>query len=180
MANIPNFITLLRIIGSFFMLTVEPFSLSFYVIYSLCGISDALDGVIARHFKITTEGGAVLDSIADLTFYSCLLVRLFPYLYTRASFSIWYAIGLVMLLRLVSYIFSAFKFHRLSSLHTYLNKITGFAVFSFPFFMLLIDETLLCFIVCGISLFSTVEDFLIHFTSSSYPSGRKTILKKKM
>lgn len=180
MAKIPNFITLLRIIGSFFMLAAEPFSASFYIIYTLCGISDVLDGVIARHFKTTSERGAVLDSIADLTFYSCMLARLFPYLYTRASVYIWYAIGLAVLLRLISYTVSAVKFHRLSALHTYANKATGFAVFSFPFFMLVVNKTILCFIVCAVSFISTIEEFLMHITSSSYPQGKKTILKKHL
>ena len=178
MAKIPNFITVLRIIGSFFMLAVEPFSISFYIIYTLCGISDVLDGVIARHFKITSESGAVLDSVADLTFYSCLLVRLFPYLYTRTKFYIWFAIAFVILFRLSSYILSAVKFHRLSALHTYANKLTGFAVFSFPFFMLIVNKTLLTLIVCGVSFISTVEELIIHITSPSYPLGRKTVFKR--
>ena len=178
MSRLPNFITVFRIVGSVFMLAAAPFSLSFYIIYTLCGISDALDGVIARRFKVGSELGAMLDSVADLFFYSCMLLRLFPYLYTRADFCIWYAIGSAMLLRLVSYIISALKFHRLSSLHTYANKATGFALFSYPFLMLLVDETPLCLVVCGISLFSSFEEIIIHFTSKSYPVGIKTVFKK--
>ena len=177
MAKIPDFITLMRIIGSFFMLAAKPFSPLFYVIYAICGISDVLDGMIARHFKITSERGAALDSVADLIFYGFMLVRLFPYLYTNADFYIWYAIGAAILLRLVCYIISGIKFHRLSSLHTYANKATGFALFSYPFLMLFISEEPLCFVVCAVSIASTVEELIIHITSSDYPLGRKTAFK---
>lgn len=180
MAKIPNFITISRIIASLFMLITEPFSVAFYTIYTLCGISDALDGIIARRFRVATEVGAVLDSVADLTFYSSLLIRLIPYLYTRVSVFVWYAVGFVVLLRLVTYTLCAVKFHQLSALHTYLNKLTGFAIFSFPFFMLIAKKTPLAFVVCGISFISTIEELFIHITSSSYPQGKRTILKKRL
>ncbi len=64
--NLPNFITAMRMVGTVALLLTEPLSVCFYVVYALTGITDALDGFIARKLKVTSELGAKLDSAADL------------------------------------------------------------------------------------------------------------------
>ena len=58
--TLPNAITMIRIIGTFFLLFLEVFSEAFYVIYTICGISDVLDGFTARnkpvHVKCKIDG----------------------------------------------------------------------------------------------------------------------------
>lgn len=83
--NIPNMLTMLRII-------LLPFIAWFYlnnevtlaiILLLISGISDILDGFIARRFNMTTALGKVLDPISDkLTQWiilACLAVR-FRYL----------------------------------------------------------------------------------------------------
>ena len=71
--NIPNFITMLRILGTICLFFVEPFTVAFFVIYSLAGITDVLDGFVARRLKATSEFGAKLDSASDLVFYAAMI-----------------------------------------------------------------------------------------------------------
>ncbi len=65
--NIPNAITILRILLVpllvYFLLHGE-FRASLWVLL-VAGISDALDGAIARHFNMMTDLGALLDPLAD-------------------------------------------------------------------------------------------------------------------
>ena len=69
---LPNFVTGLRMVGTFLLLFTKAFSPAFYVVYSICGISDVLDGFLARRTGTASEFGARLDSVADLLFYTVL------------------------------------------------------------------------------------------------------------
>ena len=40
----------------------------FWTLYALCGISDMVDGWLARRLHAETKAGAILDSVADLSF----------------------------------------------------------------------------------------------------------------
>lgn len=67
MKNIPNMITLLRIIiVPFFPYVYFNFSPQYaLLIYILAGITDILDGYIARKYDLITKLGTVLDPLAD-------------------------------------------------------------------------------------------------------------------
>ncbi|MBO7283210.1 MAG: CDP-alcohol phosphatidyltransferase family protein [Alistipes sp.] len=66
--HLANIVTSLRIIFSCAMLFCPPFSALFYILYSICGISDMVDGTIARRTNSATEFGTRLDTIADTIF----------------------------------------------------------------------------------------------------------------
>lgn len=65
--NIPNMLTIIRIIlvpifvGTFFLISKWVA----LVVFIIAGITDALDGFIARKYNMQTELGAVLDPFAD-------------------------------------------------------------------------------------------------------------------
>ena len=171
--NIPNCITALRIAGTFLLLFLTPLTALFYFIYTLCGFSDALDGWIARKYNTVSEFGAKLDSIADLFFYAVVLIRLLPLLWKLLPVWIWYIVGGVILLRLISYLTAALKFRRFASLHTKSNKLTGAAVFLLPYFLALPSAVVYCFIVTGIACISSVEELVLHIVRKEYHSNMK-------
>lgn len=65
--NIPNFLTVLRIglVPVFLWFVLEGRLFEAALVYGLAGITDALDGIIARRFDMRTELGAWLDPMAD-------------------------------------------------------------------------------------------------------------------
>lgn len=175
--TIPNCITGLRIIGAVCLLFINPLSTVFYVVYTMCGLSDALDGLVARATKSTSEFGAKLDSVADLLFYSVMLIRILPALWVRLPERIWYWVGFILLLRLASYALVAVKYRRFAAQHTYLNKLTGFGVFLVPYFLKCSFLNPLCIIVCIISGIASLEELLIHICLPSYQPEVRTILR---
>ena len=53
----------------------------FFAIYALTGLTDVLDGWIARKMGSASQFGAKLDSVADLIFYAVMLIMIFPILW---------------------------------------------------------------------------------------------------
>jgi cardiolipin synthase (CMP-forming) len=81
MQNIPNLITSFRLIAALaltYLCMAGPAHgvSTFLPILITAGISDLLDGFVARRFKWTSEFGAKLDSISDLMFYCAVALFL--------------------------------------------------------------------------------------------------------
>ncbi len=174
--NIPNFITMLRIVGTICLWFIEPFTAMFFAVYTLSGVSDALDGIVARAMNTTSELGTKLDSIADILFYATLTIRTFPILWEELPLWLWWAAAAVVTVRVFSYLFAAIKFHCFATLHTYMNKLTGFIFFSLPYAISLgssVQWTTLLFIV---SAASTIEELVIHIVRKEYRSNIKSVI----
>ena len=63
-----NTITFFRIAVSIVLLFCPAFSPPFYVFYIAAGLSDMLDGFVARKTDTVSKFGARLDTIADFVF----------------------------------------------------------------------------------------------------------------
>ncbi len=65
--NVPNFITVIRILLTplFVIFLQRNMFPSAILVFTIAGVSDGLDGFIARYFNQRTELGAYLDPIAD-------------------------------------------------------------------------------------------------------------------
>lgn len=179
--TLPNILTSLRIVGAVLMLFIPPLTAWFFVIYTLCGVSDVLDGVIARARHAESEFGSRLDSVADLLFYAVMILRIFPVLWERLPRVIWIFVASVLLLRAASYLTAAIKHRRFASLHTYLNKATGFGVFMIPYFISLRVGTVYCFVACAVGGIASAEELLIHIICREYAPGIRGLwdLRKK-
>jgi cardiolipin synthase len=65
--NIPNFISIGRLLSSpvvVWLIINQEYKLAFWV-FVAAGVSDAIDGLIAKRFDMETEFGKYLDPIAD-------------------------------------------------------------------------------------------------------------------
>lgn len=177
--NAPNCITTLRIAGTFCLLFIRPLSPVFFVIYTCTGLTDVLDGWLARRMGCAGEFGARLDSVADLCFYAVMLIRIFPVLWDRLPTEIWYAVAGIVLLRLSAYFVAAIKYRKFASVHTYLNKLTGAAVFAVPYGIALPFAVPVCWVVCGIAAAASLEELLLHICSSVYRTDRRSIIAER-
>lgn len=165
--TLPNFITSLRIVGTLALLPIEPLSKLFFVVYTLTGITDVLDGFVARLTGSCSAFGAKLDSISDLLFYGVMLIRIFPVMWVRLPAEIWFAVGCIMVIRVISYTVAAKKTGEFASLHTYMNKFTGFAVFCVPYVILQPFAVPVCSAVCLIAALASGEELMIHLKERS-------------
>lgn len=124
----------MRIAATVAMVFTEPLSAGFFVLYTFAGVTDVLDGFIARRTHTSSEKGARLDSASDLLFYAAMIIRLFPRLFKMLPKRIWIYAAAAVIIRLGSYLAAFIKYKRFASLHTYMNKLTGAAVFFCSFF----------------------------------------------
>lgn len=91
--NIPNLITLGRVIlvpVVFWLLVSGETQLAFFA-FVLAGVSDAVDGFIAKRYGLSTELGAYLDPLAD----KLLIVSIFVALGVRGALPSWLVIAVV-------------------------------------------------------------------------------------
>ena len=91
--NIPNFITLARIISVpvIFWLLLSGESKAAFVVFVCAGVSDAVDGYLAKRFDWRTELGSYLDPLAD----KLLIVSIFIALGVRNELPLWLVIAVV-------------------------------------------------------------------------------------
>ena len=127
MTQLPNTITLLRIAGSLGLLLCDVKGVVFGIIYGLCGISDIVDGWLARKLKCVTRTGALLDSVADICFVACCAWKLLPILELPQWLWLW--AGVIVAIKVVNQLSALVMYGHCCFPHTFANKITGFLLF---------------------------------------------------
>lgn len=127
MPQLPNIITLLRIAGSLGLLLCDVTGAAYWIIYVLCGISDIVDGWLARKLKCVTKKGALLDSLADICFVTCCVWKLLPILDLPQWLWLWG--GVIVAIKIVNQFSALVKYGHCCFPHTTANKITGFLLF---------------------------------------------------
>ena len=129
---LPGLLSALRIPLSLLLFAFVPRSTGFYTIYILCGLSDMLDGPIARRLRCESESGARLDSLADFIFFAAATLRLLPEFAHRVPPLVWAGAAVVLILRLTGCIAARMRGQSLAPPHARLNRITGFLLFALP------------------------------------------------
>ncbi len=127
MKHIPNTITTLRLLGAICLLLCNPADAVFWVIYGLCGISDMLDGYLARKLHAESKAGAVLDSVADICFVVCCAIRLIPALRIPPWLWIWAVV--IVAIKFANQVSALIVFKGFRFPHTAANKLTGLLLF---------------------------------------------------
>ena len=125
--HIPNIITAFRFLGATSLLFCNSAGVAFWVIYGLCGISDMLDGYLARKLNAESNTGAVLDSVADIFLVVCCAIRLIPVVQIPTWLWIWAAS--IVTVKLINQVSALILYRRLIFPHTMANKLTGFLLF---------------------------------------------------
>ena len=127
MKHLPNIITALRIAGSIGLLFCNTNVWMFWTLYVLCGLSDMIDGWLARKLQAESKTGSVLDSIADLLFVACCAIQLLPTMSIPSWLWIWS--GIIVIIKIVNQIIALTRIKQLCLPHTIANKLTGFLLF---------------------------------------------------
>ena len=156
MKNMANYISISRVIMSIMLLIPETFSIAFYIIYIYCGISDILDGFIARKSKNESKLGARLDSASDIIFVIVAIIKILPALNLSKGIIIW--IVIIALIKIINVICSCIYHKKLLLLHTIANKITGCLLFVTPFIIVNTNSIIFEIIICSIATFAAVRE----------------------
>ncbi len=162
---LPNALSCTRIVLSFALLFVEPLSGVFFAGYLACGITDVLDGFLARRLQVVTKAGAVLDSVGDVAFVGAVLLVMVPLLALPGVLWLW--VGVVTALRLASIMVGAVRHRAWATLHTCANKVTGCALFCFPLLFALFGMVPSTVFLCAVATLSAVEELLINLRSDT-------------
>ena len=153
---IANAITYCRIIISMLMFLFSVFSPEFYVCYLLAGISDMIDGTIARKLGTSSKFGEKLDTVADFVFAAAALFKLLPVM--KISMVIWIWTGLIAVIKLINIISGFVVQKRFVTVHSLANKITGAVLFALPLTLSLIDVSYSAIFVCLAATFAAIQE----------------------
>ncbi|MEE0751240.1 CDP-alcohol phosphatidyltransferase family protein [Frisingicoccus sp.] len=129
--NVAAAVTASRMVFAVFILFCTTFSVPFYVFYLLGAFTDVIDGRVARKLNLKSSFGAKLDMIADFIFVIAVFVKVFPLLCVPIWLWIW--IASIAFIKLINLVLSLVVLHSIVSMHTVMNKVTGFMLFFLPF-----------------------------------------------
>lgn len=151
-----NIVTGCRILCSIGMLFFPAFSLGFFILYLICGLTDMVDGTIARKTNTASEFGAKLDSTADFIFVAVALLKILPVL--AISCWLWGWILGIALVKIANVISGFVREKRFMVEHTILNKMTGFLLFLLPLTVLFIELKYSAAVVCFVATFAAIQE----------------------
>ncbi len=97
MKRIPDFLSMSRIALCLPLLLVDAMTVPFWVLYVTAGMTDMLDGFLARRWGVESKFGARLDSLADFIFVLAVGYKLFSWL--KLPTALWMMIGLIAMMK---------------------------------------------------------------------------------
>jgi CDP-diacylglycerol--glycerol-3-phosphate 3-phosphatidyltransferase len=138
------------------------------------GLTDILDGYIARKFNQKTFIGAWLDSIADFVFYLSLILYMiifdFEYL-----INLKYLIIIIMSIKIFSLIICFLKYKKLGFLHIWGNKVSGIIAFIGICFFVLTKNIIVIKTGLYVSMIFSLEELAINIIGKEYNPNIKGV-----
>ena len=156
MKHLPNAITTLRFLGAVCLLFFDVGSITFWVIYSVCGISDMLDGCLARRLHCESKTGALLDSLADLVFVACCCYKLIPVLAFPKWLWIWG--GTIVAIKIINQICALVMYKKCVFPHTLANKVTGVLLFVAVPLTVFLESIVPMIVIAAVATFAAVQE----------------------
>ena len=155
--HIPNIITLSRIPMAVALPFVQSSSAVFWALYLLCGLSDVLDGAVARLAGTVSRLGERLDTIADIIFVAVWIVLFIPAMNVGRWLWIW--TGIIALIKVVNVISGLAMKKGFVAKHTPANKATGILLFLLPMVILLeVIKVPYIVLVCLLATFAAIQE----------------------
>ena len=151
-----NTITLFRIAAGIVLLFCPVYSPAFYALYIAAGLSDMLDGFVARQTDTVSKLGARLDTIADFVLVVVCLIKLLPVLHIPAWLYAW--IGIIALIKVVNIIFGFVVQRKFVAVHSVMNKATGALLFLLPLTIPAVGLKYSAVVVCAVATFAAIQE----------------------
>jgi phosphatidylglycerophosphate synthase len=142
----------------------------------MAGLTDVLDGFLARRWRAATEYGSRLDSAADMVLVVCaafwvILVEPSIFLDNKLLVLSWMLIGTASLA------VGLIKFRRIPDLHLYMTKASSAAGYVFIIFMFVVGyNAALFYIASALLILSTLESLLLQLLTRKPDEHIRSIL----
>ena len=154
--HIANIITSSRIIFSLPLLFIPLSSVWFTILYLFCGLTDMIDGTIARKTNSASQLGSKLDTVADLLFVMASFIKILPAI--RLSLWLWIWCGAIATLKLSNLVWGYVSKKQFISFHTTMNKTTGLLLFLFPLTLPFLKVQYSAPLICAIATVAAIQE----------------------
>ena len=161
-----NIITIIRILCSIAILFCPVFSMAFYSLYIAAGLSDMIDGWVARRTNTTSAFGSKLDTIADIIFVIACLFKFIPAIDIPTWLYVW--IGAIALIKIINIVSGYIMQKQFVAIHSVMDKITGTLLFILPLTISFVDLKYSAIVVCIIATFAAIQEG--HFIRTKFSS----------
>ncbi|MBR2590821.1 MAG: CDP-alcohol phosphatidyltransferase family protein [Clostridia bacterium] len=166
--HLANIISFSRIIAAATLYLFSTINWQFMLVYTYCGITDLIDGPIARKMNATSTLGSVLDTVGDIATYMALA----KILLVQHFIPTWVVVWMISsgLINLAAGLLSLVKCKKFFIVHSLFGKILGGSVFAFPFMLKILEafgmETTgaahVCMgAICVITTIAGIESFVV-------------------
>ena len=153
------------LIPSFFITDDQQARMIFLGMFILIGVTDKLDGTIARYLNQTSHLGAKLDTMADMVFYP--LIALWLYRFSpQVVEGWWYLIYILLTLFFIKMFLGKKKFGEIPVFHTIGGKTFAASLYFFMIIAILYpDIASKAFpVLCVIGYLNQIEEMYIFMT----------------
>ncbi len=147
-----NIVTAFRIIFSIGIIHCVPFSQSFYLLYTAAGLTDMIDGTIARRMHTESEFGARFDTAADFIFCLVCFIIILPKLQLSWGIYIW----IVIILMIKTY--GCLKQKRFIAIHNRWNKAVGLFLFLLPYTINIMNIQYASIALCTLATIAALKE----------------------
>lgn len=160
---LPNFLSVLRIVLAFFLfinIRGHHSATAFWIVLA-AGVTDFLDGYLARRLQQISALGGLLDPLADKVFFGALFIALLLENYL----SLWaFAIFIVRdVLLLVGTAFIKMKHISYEFTPTFLSKMNTALQFAFGLIAVIYPGSAILLVLVGIILVTTILSGFFYF-----------------
>ena len=181
--TIPNLLSLSRLvlmpamlIPSFLINDDHQARMIFLGMFILIGVTDKLDGTIARYLNQTSHLGAKLDTMADMVFYP--LIALWLYRFSpQVVEGWWYLVYVLMALFFIKMVLGKQKFGEIPVFHTIGGKTFAASLYFFMIIAILYPDlaSKVFPVLCVIGYINQIEEMYIFITRDSVDENIRSV-----
>ena len=151
-----NIITGIRIVCGVALLFFPVFSPAFYILYFVAGITDMIDGPVARKTGPACEFGEKFDTAADLVLVVICLIKIVPAIHMPRWLIIWTIV--IAAIKAFDLVYGFVTRKEFVVLHSAMNKLTGVLLFLLPLTLSFIDLKYSGAAVCAPATFAAIQE----------------------
>lgn len=170
-----NVLSFCRIALLLYIALVYKNAVWFAAIYLFAGITDVMDGAVARKTGTQSEFGARLDSTADLILFFTIVFIMITLAGEKIRMYLPWVFAIIVI-RIMNVGIAVVKYHKIVFIHTYANKISGFLIFLCPLIYTFLGKMQLNWlwsVFVLVPLLSAAEETLILMTSDQLDLNRR-------